>query len=71
MQMPRMDGFGLLSRAKEKGANCEIIMMTAYTGVDAAVAAVKGGAYHFITKPFVSNDAVRPCSLAGVVITRI
>ena len=32
--------------------------MTAHAGVDAAVEAVKGGAFYFLTKPFVSNEAV-------------
>ena len=56
--MPNLTGLELLSRAKEKGLDCEIIMMTAHAGVDAAVQAVKGGAYHFLTKPFVSNEVV-------------
>ena len=58
MQMPNMGGFDLLTRAKEKGSPAEIIMMTAHAGVDAAVEAVKGGAYHFLTKPFVSSESV-------------
>ena len=32
--------------------------MTAHGGVEEAVQAVKLGAYQFLTKPFVSNDAV-------------
>ena len=32
--------------------------MTAFADVDSAVAAMKAGAYHFLTKPFHSNDAV-------------
>ena len=33
-------------------------MMTAFANVDDAVAAVKNGAYDFLTKPFPSNDVV-------------
>ena len=36
----------------------EIIMMTAFADVESAVGAVKPGAYHFLTKPFQSNDAI-------------
>jgi DNA-binding NtrC family response regulator len=56
--MPRMTGLELLARAKKTRPETEIIMMTANGGVDAAVQAVKLGAYQFLTKPFVSNDAV-------------
>jgi two-component system response regulator HydG len=58
IMMPEMGGLELLARAKEKRASVEIIMMTAHADVEDAVAAVKAGAYHFLTKPFVSNDAV-------------
>ncbi len=56
--MPRMTGLELLARAKEVRPQTEIIMMTAHGGVEEAVQAVKLGAYQFLTKPFVSNDAV-------------
>jgi DNA-binding NtrC family response regulator len=58
MMMPNMGGLDLLRRAKEKLLGTEIIMMTAFADVESAVNAVKLGAYHFLTKPFPSNDAV-------------
>jgi len=58
IMMPRLSGLELLSRSKEAWPETEIIMMTAHGGVDEAVRAVKLGAYQFLTKPFVSNDAV-------------
>jgi two-component system response regulator HydG len=58
MMMPNMLGHEVLSRAKESGSPVEVIMMTAFADVGSAVAAMKGGAYHFLTKPFHSNDAV-------------
>ena len=58
MMMPNMGGLELLRRAKEKRVPTEIIMMTAFADVESAVSAVKAGAYHFLTKPFQSNDAV-------------
>jgi two-component system response regulator HydG len=58
MLMPRMGGMDLLSRVKVKHPEVEVIMMTAYANVDDAVAAVKNGAYDFLTKPFPSNDIV-------------
>ncbi len=56
--MPRMTGLELLQQAKERWPALEVILMTAFADVDTAVAAVKGGAYDFLTKPFASNDAV-------------
>ncbi|MDP9000409.1 MAG: sigma-54 dependent transcriptional regulator, partial [Myxococcota bacterium] len=58
MMMPGLGGLEVLARAKAGGMHVEIILMTAFADVDSAVAAMKAGAYHFLTKPFYSNDAV-------------
>ena len=58
LMMPQMDGFELLRRIKEVRPSVAVIMMTAFADVNLAVRAVQGGAYHFLTKPFASNDAV-------------
>ncbi len=58
MMMPGLGGLEVLSRVKQSGIPVEIILMTAFADVEAAVAAMKAGAYHFLTKPFHSNDAV-------------
>ena len=56
--MPRMTGLELLMRVKETHPEIEVVIMTAHADVDTAVAAIKDGAYDFLTKPFASNDAV-------------
>jgi two-component system response regulator HydG len=58
VMMPKLNGLEMLTRAKAKGSATEFIMMTAHAGLEEAIAAVKLGAYHFLTKPFESNDAV-------------
>ncbi|MDP9036845.1 MAG: sigma-54 dependent transcriptional regulator, partial [Myxococcota bacterium] len=58
MMMPGLGGLELLARLKAKAIPVEVILMTAFADVDSAVAAMKAGAYHFLTKPFHSNDAV-------------
>ncbi len=58
MRMPGMDGLELLDRLKEHDRLLTIIMMTAYGSVDMAVAAIKKGAYDFITKPFDKDTLV-------------
>ncbi len=56
--MPGMPGIELLARVKAEHPGVEVVMMTAHADVDTAVAAVKKGAYDFLTKPFTSNDVV-------------
>ncbi|WP_319522612.1 sigma-54 dependent transcriptional regulator [uncultured Desulfosarcina sp.] len=57
IRMPTMDGLCLLERLKERDRMLTVIMMTAFGAVDVAVAAIKKGAYDFITKPF-DRDAL-------------
>ena len=59
--MPRMTGLELLPRVKARWPHVEVLIMTAFGDVDTAVAAVKAGAYDFLTKPFASNEAVALC----------
>jgi two-component system response regulator HydG len=52
VRMPDMDGLTVFSRAKELRPELPVIIMTAYGSIDAAVEAIKQGAYDYITKPF-------------------
>ena len=52
MKMPGMDGMELMRHIKEKDTSLPVIIMTAYGAIETAVAAMKDGAYDFITKPF-------------------
>jgi two-component system response regulator HydG len=56
--MPNVGGLELLEQIKDKGIEVEVIMMTAFGDVETAVNAVRSGAYHFLTKPFRSNEEV-------------
>jgi len=58
LMMPNIGGMELLGHVRDKEMDVEIIMMTAFGDVDTAVQAVRLGAYHFLTKPFRSNDEV-------------
>jgi two-component system response regulator HydG len=57
-EMPGMNGLELLAQLKLLRPSLEVVIMTAFAEVDLAVAAMRAGAYHFLTKPFQSNDAV-------------
>lgn len=52
LKMPEMEGIGLLENIKKAYPRLEVIMATGYGTVKDAVAAIKGGAYDFILKPF-------------------
>ena len=51
LKMPGMDGLELLQAVRALDQDVELIVMTAYGTVEAAVGAMKDGAYDFITKP--------------------
>lgn len=52
IKMPGVDGLELLEEIKRDFPDLTVVMMTAYGSIDTAVAAMRNGAYDFITKPF-------------------
>ncbi len=58
LMMPKVGGLELLDHVRTNHVGVEVIMMTAFGDVETAVKAVRAGAYHFLTKPFRSNDEV-------------
>lgn len=52
IRMPKMDGLELLHKVKEQSPNTAAVMITAYASPEDAIAAMKSGAYDYITKPF-------------------
>lgn len=51
VRMARMDGMEAFSRIHRSHPALPVIIMTAYSSVDAAVEAIKHGAYDYLTKP--------------------
>ena len=58
IRMPGKDGFALLQALKEKYPSTPVIIMTAYSDLESAVAAFQGGAYEYLPKPFDVDHAV-------------
>jgi DNA-binding NtrC family response regulator len=53
INMPRLDGIGLLRRIRDKHPNPpEVIMLTGQGTVETAIEAMKLGAYDYLTKPY-------------------
>jgi two-component system, NtrC family, response regulator AlgB len=51
-RMAEMNGQELLKRIKDRDPEIMVILMTAYSTVESAVAAMKAGAYDYLPKPF-------------------
>ncbi len=52
LKMPGRDGMAVLSAARAKSADTEVIVVTAFGTIDIAVEAMRMGARDFIAKPF-------------------
>jgi two-component system NtrC family response regulator len=59
IKMTGMDGLALLDRIKSVDGDALVIIMTAYSSVDSAIAALRKGAYDYVTKPFVNEDLLQ------------
>ena len=55
LKMPDIDGLQVLSEVKEVDSETAVILMTAFGTIEDAVAAMRLGAYDFVTKPFDSE----------------
>jgi two-component system NtrC family response regulator len=52
LKLPDTDGLTLLQAIKARQPACEVIIMTGYSTVKTAVAAMQQGAYEYLEKPF-------------------
>jgi two-component system response regulator AtoC len=58
VRMPELDGLGFLRGYQAAAGTALVIMMSAYGGEEAALAAMKEGAYDYIPKPFRADEVV-------------
>jgi two-component system response regulator AtoC len=58
VRMAEMEGLEFLRRYQGKQGQALVIMMSAYGGDDAAIAAMKEGAYDYLPKPFRSDEVL-------------
>lgn len=59
LKMPGMDGLELLRRAREIQPDLEVVVLTAHGSIDAAVEAMRLGAFDFLQKPIGSPAELR------------
>ena len=58
IRMSGESGLDLLQKLKERHPQLPVIIMTAYSDLDSAVAAFQGGAFEYLPKPFDVDNAV-------------
>ena len=58
IRMPGESGLTLLAKVKERWPELPVIVMTAYSDLDSAVAAFQGGAFEYLPKPFDVDHAL-------------
>jgi len=56
LKMPKMTGTELLGRLREIDAECAVLLLTAFGSIESAVDAMRAGAFHYITKPFHTDE---------------
>jgi two-component system response regulator PilR (NtrC family) len=63
LRMPDLDGLSILAQAKQLHPDTEVVVVTAFSTTETAIAAMKAGAHDYLTKPFKIDEV-------GLVVTR-
>ncbi|MBI1815302.1 MAG: sigma-54-dependent Fis family transcriptional regulator [Deltaproteobacteria bacterium] len=69
-KMPQMDGIELLRQLHARQPALPVILVTAHGSVPSAVAAMRDGAFDYVTKPF-DNDELRAIVARALDLTRL
>ncbi len=69
-KMAGMDGLELLERLHAKRPELPVVLITAFASVPSAVAAMRAGAFDYVTKPF-DNDELRAVVARALELTRL
>jgi len=56
LSMPGMDGLEVQRRVRARAPEAKFILMTAYSTVQSAVEAMRGGAFEYLVKPFTDEE---------------
>ena len=59
IRMPGMSGLDLLEALGREAPDVPVIIMTAHSDLESAVASYRGGAFEYLPKPFDVDEAVR------------
>jgi DNA-binding NtrC family response regulator len=64
LMMPRMRGTELVARLKEIDPDVLVLLVTAFGTIESAVETIRAGAFHYITKPFRTDEILLNVSRA-------
>ena len=56
LKMDKVDGMGILKKAREVDPDLPVILLTGHGSYDSVVKAMKMGAYHYLSKPYQLDD---------------
>src|SRR5438477_11695322 len=56
LQLPDGEGLEMLDKIKEEHASTPVIILTAHDSLNNAIESIKRGAYHFISKPYATQE---------------
>jgi len=56
LQMPDLNGLDLLAELRRLDEHVPVVLMTAFGSVETAVAAIRRGAFDYVTKPFAAEE---------------
>ncbi|HYE73864.1 MAG TPA: sigma-54 dependent transcriptional regulator, partial [Blastocatellia bacterium] len=59
INLGKIDGIEFLDRIKQLDSEALVVMITAYSSVETAIAALRKGAYDYITKPFINEELLQ------------
>ena len=58
LMLPDRPGLSLLPEMRERRPDVPVVVVTAYSSVESAIAAMKEGAFHYVPKPFRNEEVV-------------
>jgi len=58
LMLPDRPGLSILPEMREKRPDVPVVVVTAYSSVESAIAAMKEGAFHYVPKPFRNEEVV-------------
>lgn len=58
LMLPDRSGLDLLPEIKELDPHLPVVVITAYSSVESAIEAMRGGAFHYVPKPFKNEEVL-------------
>ncbi|HZV66791.1 MAG TPA: response regulator, partial [Telluria sp.] len=59
LRLPDMSGHEIMDFINEKGIDADVIVMSGEVGIDAAIGALKRGAYDYLRKPYSREELLK------------